>query len=45
MRLRANDFHGAARAGRYRKLEAVQLYNRGDQAQAQPQSLGTPAFI
>ena len=31
-RLRANNFHGAARAGRYRKLEAVQLYNRSDQA-------------
>jgi hypothetical protein len=44
-RLRANNFHGAARAGRYRKLEAVQLYNRSDQAQTQPQPLGTPAFV
>jgi hypothetical protein len=44
-RLRANNIRGAARAGRYRKLEAVQLYNRSDQAQTQPQPLGTPAFV
>ena len=35
MHLRANNLHRAARTGRYHELEAVQLYNRGDQAQAQ----------
>ena len=45
MCLRANNFRGAARAGRYRKSKSMQFDDRGDQAQPQPQPLGLPAFV
>src|SRR5450759_4558802 len=45
MHLRTNNFHGATWTIHYRKLEAMQLYNRSDQAQTQAQPFSTAALV
>src|SRR6266446_1688230 len=45
MHLRAGNLRRATRTGRNRKTEAVQFDDRSDQAQAEAQALGAPAFV
>src|SRR5258708_9878898 len=45
MPLRADDLRDAARAVRDRETEAMQLDDRGHQAQPQPQPLAAPALV
>src|SRR6202521_6067526 len=45
MHLRAGNLRRATRSGRNRKTEAMQFDDRSDQAQAEAQALGAPAFV